>query len=577
MEDARKRDRRLDGLWLLLWGLASSVWCITAACELGPTFDEPLYVARGLEGWRTGSHRGLIKLGTMPLPIDVQTLPLYLWERMHGFQWDADADLDRILPWARGGTLVFWWLLLFYALKSGRLLAGPWAGRWAVALLACEPSLLAHASLATTDIAVTACLLALVYHFHTGRERSWWRRVGLPAVWLAAALCAKASGVVFAPFCLFAVEMTLLSWQSVAAAQGIHARIVAFWQTTKAFRRDVVQLIGCGTALAFVYCGCDWQPEPSFVAWAHGLPDGIIGRTAAWLADHLCIFSNAGEGIVRQVKHNIRGHGAYLLGVSSPRAIWYYFPLALTIKLSTPLLLLMAGLTLLRPRALVNWACLAAGFLLLFSLNCRVQIGIRLVLPLVALGVIGLAAAIARAWEEVQVASTQIAPGILLRRWLAPACLVVAVGWTTTTAIRVWPHGLCYTNELWGGTRSGYLRLSDSNYDWGQGLHELARWEEKQGVPMLDVWYFGSDPDLKRLPMRELPFHNMPIQSPDDVRAWVRGHYLAVSTTLLYGTSSDTESRRQTTAFLRSCKPIARTTTFLIYDFREDTRRVARK
>ena len=46
----------------------------------------------------------------------------------------------------------------------------------AVAFVACEPSLLANAGLATTDIAVTACLVALVYHFQVNRERGWWRR-----------------------------------------------------------------------------------------------------------------------------------------------------------------------------------------------------------------------------------------------------------------------------------------------------------------------------------------------------------------------------------------------------------------
>ena len=46
----------------------------------------------------------------------------------------------------------------------------------AVALLACEPVLLGHAALATTDIAVAACLLALAFEFHAGRGGRWPRR-----------------------------------------------------------------------------------------------------------------------------------------------------------------------------------------------------------------------------------------------------------------------------------------------------------------------------------------------------------------------------------------------------------------
>src|SRR5262249_44858293 len=124
-----------------------------------------------------------------------------------GTRLDAVGRLDQLLPWARAGTLVFWWLLLLYGRATGRSLAGPWGGRLAVALLACEPTLLGNASLATTDLAVTTRLLALVYHFRTGREAGWLRRVGLPAFWFAAAVLAKASGLVFGPLCMVVVEL----------------------------------------------------------------------------------------------------------------------------------------------------------------------------------------------------------------------------------------------------------------------------------------------------------------------------------------------------------------------------------
>src|SRR5262245_443647 len=217
MKGAAKGGWLGDWLWFLAFAGASSLWCLAAARQLGPTFDEPLYVARGLECWRTASHGGLMKLGTMPLPVDLDTLPLFLWERAHGTRIDPNQDLDTVLPWARAGNLVFWWLLLIYGRLAGRQLGGPWGGRLAVALLACEPSLLAHAALATTDIAVSACLLALVFHFRTGREAGWDRRVGVPAFWFAAAVLAKASGLVFGPICLLLVELERRLFRPAAA------------------------------------------------------------------------------------------------------------------------------------------------------------------------------------------------------------------------------------------------------------------------------------------------------------------------------------------------------------------------
>ena len=63
MEPPSRRAWVYDWLWFLAWGVASSLWCWTAARELGATFDEPIYIQRGLQAWRTGSHEGLLRLG----------------------------------------------------------------------------------------------------------------------------------------------------------------------------------------------------------------------------------------------------------------------------------------------------------------------------------------------------------------------------------------------------------------------------------------------------------------------------------------------------------------------------------
>jgi hypothetical protein len=559
MGHAGKEARILDGLWLMAWGVFSSLWCLSAGHELGATFDEPTYLARGLEAWRTGSHQGLLRLGTMPLPIDIQTLPLYIVEKWTGTALDPVGECGRLLPWARAGNLLFWWLLLFYALRAGRHIAGRWGGRAAVALLACEPSLLAHASLATTDIAVTAAVLALTVHFATGREAGWGWRVGVPALWYAVAVLAKASGLVFGPLCLLAVELERVGREKQARGEGLRP----LWPAVVRFRRDLLPVMALGLLLVFLYCGSDWEPEASFVRWARGLDEGPARTSMVWLADNLRIFSNAGEGIVRQVRHNVRGHGVFLLGEIHPRALWYYFPVALSIKLTVPVLVLALALAVLRPQALASWAGLAAAVLLLFSLNCRVQIGIRLVLPLVVMALIGLSAGAVNVLGRTP---PRPGGGRAAIRWLPAAALAAAVVWGGASAVQVWPDGLCYTNELWGGTERGYLRLSDSNYDWGQGLGELADWQKKEGLEHLDVWYFGSDPAMRELPMRNVPLHVLPIDRPEDVARHVRGRYLAAGTTLVYGMPCNTEQHRRASAFLRRARPVARTRTFLIYD-----------
>lgn len=566
MQATSRKSAIIDWLWLIAWGVASSAWCVGAARELGATYDEPVYFERGLDFWRSHSHYGLLKLGTMPLPIDVTTFPVYVWERWHGVHVDPQADLDGFLPLFRAGTLAFWWLLLFYGLRAGRQIAGAWGGRVAVALMACEPSLIAHASLATTDIAISACLLAFVYHYRASREADhdagWLRRVGIPGFWFGACVLSKASGLMFGPLCMFAVELErrARTGSLVTPTQdvGWRARLRATWNDWRRWRRLCWQIVGLGLVIVFVYCGCDWQPQASALTWARHLPRSPVNSTILWVVEHARLFSNAGEGLSRQILHNCRGHGVYLLGETRPRALWYYFPVALTIKLSVPLLILPVLLLLIRPRVLLNWACAAAGVLLLFSLTYRVQIGIRLVLPLVVLAAAGLAAGLvnaARSFDSLSVRRLLVGGSI--------ACIV----WTAGASIRVWPEGLCYTNRLWGGTSRGYRLLSDSNYDWGQGLPELRRWQAAHHVTDLDVWYMGSDPAIKSLPVRYVPLQNLPLQRPEDLSSQERGRLLAASTTFVYGAFANTDAHKLVAAYLQSIRPIARTQTYLIYDF----------
>ena len=517
-----RRTALLDVGWLLGFGALSAWWCLTAARELSATFDEPTYLRLGLEHWRGAGPRELMELGTMPLALDLQTLPLFLWEKWRGLPIDPAGEIAWILPGARAVTLGFWWLLLFYAWRSARALAGPWAGRLAVAIVACEPVFLAHASLATSDVAVTACLLAFCFEFRAHRERSWRLRIGLPALLYGIAILTKASALAFGLIGMLAIEAERL-WAGGAFRDPRRLLTVAH-----PFLRDAGLITLGGLLLTLVYCG----------------NDGSI---------------NAFDGLAEQIRHNRQGHGAYLLGREYRRSVWFYFPVALAIKTSLPLLLLPIAVAGIRPRALWNWACIAALALLLFSLAARVQIGVRLMLPLLACLAVGVAAASIEAgrWLE--------------GRWRPAAIALLGAGVLSNAvaSLRVWPEALCYTNAVWGGTDSGYRLLSDSNYDWGQGLLELERWGRARGIDSIDVWYFGVDPRAQAPPFRLLPMHAsewVDGRSP----AQITSHKLvAVGTTLLSGAYvKKAEPGRQAVEFFLAHQPIGRTSTFFIYDFR---------
>ena len=555
--------RLADALWFLAWAVASSAACLSTAWHTGATFDEPLHIARGLEGWRTGSHAGLVHLGAMPLPLDLYTLPLYVWERAHGVPFDLSHDVETLVPWFRVGPLVFWWLLLFYGRLIGRQLAGPWGGRLAVAFLACEPLLLAHASLGGTDIAITACLTALVYHFRVGREASWRRRLAWPVFWYGAAVLAKASGLVFGPLCLVVIELERLARQGALRRPeqgGFRAWCRHIWTQLRPAprpRHHSDRRAGARFSLLRLRLanGAVLHRLGAFAAArTGGRDDGLALRAPVHFQQR-----RRGAGPPDRAQHA----RAWCLpaGPAGTPLLLVLLPRGADHEASLPLLLgplLLAGV---RWRSLSNWATVTAAALLLFSLNCHVQIGVRLVMPLVVMLAIGLAAGMVRA-----------ACGG--RPWLAAP---PADRDRTRQPPLDRPGGCRGLAELallhqppLGGTNTGYLLLSDSNYDWGQGVPELARWQRAHPNLTLDVWYFGTDPLLEQLPVRDLPLHTFPIKGPDDVLAQVHGHYLAAGTTLVYGSYArgpTEQTQRRVADFLRGCTPVARTTTFLIYDF----------
>jgi hypothetical protein len=191
-------------------------------------------------------------------------------------------------------------------------------------------------------------------------------------------------------------------------------------------------------------------------------------------------------------------------------------------------------------RASIVAVSLMAAAMIVF----QVQTGIRFLLPLLALAI---------AW-----AGARLADLFTGRRQPIRVGLAAIIAAMTIEAAMLWPDGLRYVNALWGGVTEGYRVVSDSNYDWGQGMPELARWRQSHNVP-LSVWYFGTDtrsPEISRVNPRNPEF---------DARL-LDGRALAVSASLLYGGYLETPGpAHDLIQRLRQITPSARTSTFFIF------------
>jgi len=507
---------------LLALHAALALWAVAGKSV---TADEILHVTHGYFVDRYGDHRIQPENGVLPqrlhgLAALWSNAPLPNLEEneywrtaspgvvAHQFFYETGHDHFPMLLGARAlnvlfslgaGLLVFWW---------ARRLAGPIAGVVALGFYALDPNLLAHAALATSDLAATFFLLAAVTVF-------WWQ--------LAAPACGRmlASAAVFGLACTAKYSAVLLL-PVFLLLLGIK-----FWTETPNTRRTwlrripLLLLVHAGGAVliiwacfGFRYSGfsselppADHYPAP----WETVLPQlGWQGRLIA--------FARAWQALPEAflygyawVLESLKFRAAFLAGEYSITGWTKFFPLAFLWKTTPALLLglLVAAYAWLRRRS-VDRAGLHAGWLVaapllvffviywIFSLTSHLNIGHRHLLPIypalfIAVGV-GLAA-------------------LPVSRWLRFGLpLALLTGQAVSVAL-IAPHYLAYFNVIAGGPAHGAQLLTDSSIDWGQDLPGLKTWLDRENPPAaaqpVYLSYFGSgEPAYYGIAATRLPFVN---------------------------------------------------------------------
>jgi hypothetical protein len=553
-EPPDRTDLWIDAAWLAVLAVWCGAWCLTAAARLGPTYDEPFYLEAGLKNWHECHPEALAVNGVMPLPIAVATCPLYLHERRTGELLPREQWVEH-LPRARTVTLVWLAVLVLSAMRLGQAAGGPWAGRVAAGLVAADPTFLAHSALAATDVSVSAALLALTSFAYTGRGRPWAGRVLVPGFCFGTAVLCKLSALLYGGVILTAVEV--LYWfesgalvRPAGVSAGAWAAGIA--RTVAGSVTAVAAAIALGLVLVLAVTGVSDAGRRPMAEILRGIPadDPLRPRYEGYAAETDRV-PYAAAAFLFQWWHNARGDAAFLNGTHYPKGCWYYFPVLIAMKVPVPVWLLGAA-ALLRPRRALNPVLPFALLLLLVTFKSNLQTGVRLVLPIVALGYVAVAVGAVRAFGR-------------CGAWAGAAAVLVVAG----TSAWVWPHGLGYLNQFAGGPAAAHERVCDSNLDWGQGVPDLLAWHRANGEPPIALWYFGTDPAAWKPPFQMVGPERAALRTGDDVRRYVGPRVLAVSQTVLALHPDATPSKRAALDYLRTLTPTARTQTFVIYDFRD--------
>lgn len=457
----------------LLWLLFAQA--VPAINRTSLTIDEGLHITSGYSILRTGDYRlieehpplvkfvaawPLLLLPDLPDPAGLPgwELEVAITDSLRLVQVTRELiydyqPLDRLVFAARLPVALLALLLGAMAFRWASDWFGPPGGLLTLFLLTFDPNILAHASVAATDLGAACFILLALFTFQRFLRRPTLGRWALAGLALGLAQGTKLSAMMLLP------------------TQGLLILAHGIWgvKNSRVLRLGLAYagMVALAALVLWALYGFQIGPVPelglSLPAASHAIP---------WM---------------RLREHMQGGHAAFLWGQVSHRGWWYYFPVALALKTPLPILLswLMALVALMSSsapprlrgggategtRGRAQWRDELA--LLLFpvlylglSLQSSLNIGYRHLLPILPL--------------------LAISAGRLAKYVRGRYQGFVAAGlgvWLVMSTLSLYPHYLAYFNELAGGPAGGYRYLVDSNTDWGQALKELARYQEEHDV-----------------------------------------------------------------------------------------------
>lgn len=481
--------------------VALAVQLTAAAAYNSASWDEPAHVYAGWLQWTRGCYtvnppltRYLLAaplLGMQLKEPPIHDRPVRVHEVKGGRDFVFQNDADAILFRSRMVVVTLAMLTALLVFLATRRMFGTGAGLIALALLAFDPTLLAHSSLATTDTGQSLFMFWAVYAFYCYQMRPTIWRLFAVAVIVGLAVAAKTSALLLFPILalLAAVE---LAWGDKLGTDHPDEPTRDEPTRRKALRLATALGVTGVVSFAVLWASFGFRYAPAGgLALAPPMQEQLslvpspLQAKLLGEADRLHLLPQAYTHGVAQTLHEARAFTSYVLGTIYPSAVWFFFPVAMAIKSSLSFLILLgigawavfAGRV--RERREILYLVIPAAVYLASAMTGGMNIGVRHVLPVYVF----LTAAIAgAAWALVR----------YRRRWLAVVAVLLV--FQAVSVLRTFPAYIAYANELFGGPAQVHRHLSDSSSDWGQQLKAVKRYLDGRGARNCWFAYFGQSP-----------------------------------------------------------------------------------
>ena len=453
---------------------------VTTAVQQTPTTDEPVYVGTAVVYLQQHSLRYNAEhppLGKLIIEAGLAFARPRLDPDFVGDHWalgqrvlyESGNDPGQLMLLARLPMIVLTLLFGLVVFAFARDLTGSAGGLVALVLYAFSPDVIANGSLATLDVPAAGFLVTALWLAWRARRRPG-RYLPLAGLALGAALATRMSVLPAVPVLLLAVVLAV--WH---ADQARRTRDRAARALLAAFGVGVIAVGVVWASYLAVDPRLAWVTPPDVPA-LHGL--------RALAVDLLPFPRPYRDGMRIQFGFEDDTFAGFLFGRQYQGSLWYYLPAALLVK--TPLgalaLWLSGAATMLSVRRLrpaAPYVLLPALVLLLAALPGARDFGVRYVVILPML---------------LPVAAATV---VVLRPRRAQLVTVGVLAFVAVSSVRTFPYYLPYSTEAFGGPAKTYLRLHDSNVDWGQDLGRLATRlrEDYRGETIWLVYKGNGDPD----------------------------------------------------------------------------------
>jgi hypothetical protein len=442
------------------------------------THNEVSHIPAGLACWYSGNFE--LYHVNPPLPRMVATIPLLgqpiiclealsrIQERsterqefrigaffaatnaLYYHQLVCRARLAGVFWITLGGVIIWRWTSSLY---------GPLGGLLSLVLWTFEPTLTAHAALATPDIPATVMGLSATYAFaHFLRAGSWFHCY-MAGLLLGGALLCKFTLLLLVPAWFLAWFLTRRNREVYAVHLLPHPQ-----RLTRTFFIAFVAWLMLCTGYEFSDIGTPIR-HFSFVS-------ELFQKTArkvdnVWMRNIPCPLPAAFlRGLDTQQRDFEGRMMSYLRGEWQNHGWWYYYLYAFGVK--TPLGHLMAfGLTII--------------FICFFRQSIHPLLWIT---PLLIIIIASFKTGFTQHLRYILPAYPYliITSGVILSRPMSRfygvylLAIAVTISWSAWEVICTYPHLLGFFNTAVGGRYEGYRHLAESNVDWGQDWILLREW-----------------------------------------------------------------------------------------------------